>query len=200
MKELLTVENLKNSFHKLPGVGLKSAERMAYAFLAMKEEDKEEFLAALGDSIENVHVCPNCGLYIEHDDELCDVCSDPSRDQSTICVVAEIKDALTIENSGLYKGLYHILGGVLSASKGINPDSLTIDKLLKRIEVGTIKEVILATSPTVDGEMTGLFIAKLLEGKDIAVTHLAYGLPMGSSLTYADNLTLSKAFEGRRKI
>lgn len=200
MKELLSVESLKNSFHKLPGVGMKSAERMAYAFLAMSEEDKASFLKSIEGCIENVHICPNCGLYIEQDEELCDVCIDPNRDHSTICVVAEIKDALTIENSGLYKGLYHILGGVISASKGINPESLSIDKLLKRIEEEKIKEVILATSPTVDGEMTGLFIAKLLEGKDVTVTHLAYGLPMGSSLTYADNLTLSKAFEGRRKI
>lgn len=200
MKELLIVESLKNSFHKLPGVGLKSAERMAYAFLAMKDEDKKDFLESLGNAIENVHVCPNCGLYTEQDDEVCDVCSDSNRDRTTICVVAEIKDALTIENSGLYNGLYHVLGGVISASKGMSPDSLTIDKLIKRVDEGEIKEVILATSPTVDGEMTGLFIAKLLEPKNVTITHLAYGLPMGSSLTYADNLTLSKAFEGRRKI
>lgn len=200
MKELLCIESLKNSFHKLPGVGLKSAERMAYAFLAMPDEEKNEFLASLEGALESVHPCPECGLYVQQDSELCDVCTDINRDQKTICVVAEIKDALTIENSALYNGLYHVLGGVLSASKGINPDSLSIDKLLKRIEQKEIKEVILATSPTVDGEMTSLFIAKLLEGKDIAVTHLAYGLPMGSSLTYADNLTLSKAFEGRRKI
>lgn len=199
MKDLPSVESLKNSFHKLPGVGLKSAERMAYAFLALKTEDQEEFLAAIEASKNNVHPCPQCGLYTENDD-LCEICQDEDRDRSTICVVADIKDALAIENSGLYKGLYHVLGGVLSASKGIDPESLKIDALLERAKAGDVKEVILATSPTVDGEMTSLFVARLLEKEGISVSRLGYGLPVGTSLSYADSLTLSKAFEGRRKI
>lgn len=199
MKDLPSVESLKNSFHKLPGVGLKSAERMAYAFLALKPEDQEEFLTAIESSKNNVHPCPQCGLYTESDD-LCEICESEDRDRSTICVVADIKDALAIENSGLYKGLYHVLGGVLSASKGIDPETLKIDALLDRAKTGEVKEVILATSPTVDGEMTSLFVARLLEKEGISVSRLGYGLPVGTSLSYADSLTLSKAFEGRRKI
>jgi len=128
------------------------------------------------------------------------VCSDETRDHTTIVVVSEPKDALAIEKMNNYHGLYHVLGGSISASKGIGAEDLAIDPLLARVKNDGVKEVILATNPTIDGETTALFIAKLLEGTGVTVTRLGYGLPMGSSLDYADSLTLTKAFEGRKKI
>jgi recombination protein RecR len=198
MKELATISALIDSFSKLPGVGVKSAERMAYAVLAMREEDVLEFSKALADAKNKVHKCPLCGLYTEG--EKCEICSDPNRDHQTLCVVSDVKDALAIEKMGNFHGVYHVLGGVISASKGIGAESLRIDSLLSRVKDEGVKEVILATNPTLDGETTALFVAKLLEGKGVAVTRLGYGLPMGSSLDYADSLTLSKAFEGRKKL
>jgi len=200
MKELQTVASLIDSFGKLPGVGVKSAERMAYAVLAMKSEDREEFAKAIEAASTKIHRCPLCGLYAEGEKEKCEICEDPKRDHATICVVSEIKDALAIEKMNSYAGTYHVLGGVISASKGIGEENLTIDALLGRVKNENIKEVILATNPTLDGETTALFVAKLLEGHNVKVTRLGYGLPMGSSLDYADSLTLTKAFEGRKAI
>jgi recombination protein RecR len=198
MKDLASLNSLIDSFSKLPGVGVKSAERMAYATLAMKEEDRDQFAKAINEVTLKVHKCPLCGLYTEEDK--CDVCSDPTRDQTTIVVVSEEKDALAIEKMNSYHGLYHVLGGLLSVSKGIGAEDLSIDKLLARVNNGIVKEVIIATNPTIDGQTTGLFIAKLLESSKVTVTRLGYGLPMGCSLDYADSLTLAKAFEGRKKI
>jgi recombination protein RecR len=198
MKELPSIAALVDSFSKLPGVGVKSAERLAYAVLAMREEDVEQFSKALTDVKGRVHPCPICGLFTEG--TKCEVCSDPSRDETTIVVVNQAKDALAIEKMNSYHGLYHVLGGSINASKGIGAEDLAIDPLIKRIRDGHIKEVILATNPTIDGETTALFIAKLLEKEKVEVTRLGYGLPMGSSLDYADSLTLTKAFEGRKKI
>jgi recombination protein RecR len=198
MKELATVSALIDSFSKLPGVGVKSAERMAYAVLAMRDEDRQEFANALLEATSKVHKCPVCGLYTEG--EKCEICLDPNRDRTTLCVVSDVKDALAIEKMNAYHGLYHVLGGVISASKGVGMEELSIDALLSRIKNEGIHEVILATNPTLDGETTALFIAKLLQGEAVNVTRLGYGLPMGSSLDYADSLTLSKAFEGRKKI
>jgi recombination protein RecR len=198
MKELSTISALIDSFSKLPGVGVKSAERMAYAVLAMRQEDVLEFSKALSDAKSKVHKCPICGLYTEG--EKCEVCTNANRDHQTICVVSDVKDALAIEKMGNYQGVYHVLGGVISATKGIGAESLSIDALLSRVKDDAVKEVILATNPTLDGETTALFVAKLLEGRGVTITRLGYGLPMGSSLDYADSLTLSKAFEGRKKL
>jgi recombination protein RecR len=198
MKELSTISALIDSFSKLPGVGVKSAERMAYAVLAMREEDVLEFSKALADAKGKVHKCPICGLYTEG--EKCEICADANRDHQTLCVVSDVKDALAIEKMGTYQGVYHVLGGVISATKGIGADALSIDSLLARVKDDAVKEVILATNPTLDGETTALFVAKLLEGRGVSVTRLGYGLPMGSSLDYADSLTLTKAFEGRKKL
>lgn len=197
MKELPSLTLLIDSFSKLPGVGVRSAERMAYAVLSMKDEDREEFSKAVLGVGSKIHRCPICGLYKEGDK--CPVCTDSTRDQSVITVVSEYKDALAIEKMNSYHGLYHVLGGLISVSKGIGAENLRIDSLLSRIN-GTVKEVIIATNPTIDGQTTGLFIAKLLESKNVLVTRLGYGLPMGGSLDYADSLTLTKAFEGRKKI
>jgi recombination protein RecR len=198
MKELQTVTALIDSFSKLPGVGVKSAERMAYAVLAMRQEDTLEFSKAIEMAASKVHKCPICGLYTEG--EKCEICLDETRDHHTLCVVSDVKDALAIEKMGKYQGVYHVLGGVISVTKGIGAESLSIDALISRVKNEGITEVILATNPTLDGETTALFVAKLLEGQAVAVTRLGYGLPMGASLDYADSLTLTKAFEGRKKI
>ena len=198
MKELSSITKLANSFSKLPGIGVKSAERMAYAVLGMDDEDVAEFADAMVKVKENIHKCPICGVYTEND--VCDICNDETRDHSLICVVSDPKDVLTMEKMNSFNGVYHVLGGVIAISKGKGADSLLIDALLDRVKQGGVKEIILATSSTLDGETTAMFVAKLLEGFDVTVTRLGYGLPMGASLDYADSLTLAKAFEGRKKI
>lgn len=198
MKELRSLTELVESFSKLPGIGVKSAERMAYAVLRMTQENRDDFVKAIQDVSSNIHHCPICGLYTE--DEKCEICSDPNRNHKTICVVGDTKDALAIEKMDSFEGVYHVLGGVISTSHGIGPGDLAISSLVDKVKEDGVTEVIIATSPTIDGETTALFIAKLLEPYGVSVTRLGYGLPMGSSLDYADALTLSKAFEGRKKI
>ena len=198
MEKLKALVRLQESLAKLPSVGKRSAERMAFAMLEMDEEDLNEFSEAIKELKEKIHLCPICGNITE--EEKCDVCSDESRDQSTILVVSSPKDVLAFEKGEEYRGLYHVLGGTISLSKGKGIDDLNIDSLLSRVDQGNIKEVIIATNPTVDGETTALYLAKLLENKNVTVTRLAYGLPMGGNLDYADALTLAKAIEGRRKI
>ena len=198
MKELPSITKLTNSFSKLPGVGVKSAERMAYAVLNMDPEDVGEFSEALKQAVENIHKCPCCGVYTE--DEICEICSDKGRDHSVIAVVSEPKDVLALEKMNSFNGVYHVLGGVISLSKGKSIESLSIDSLVEKVDKGDVKEIILATSATLDGETTAVFIAKLLEGRGVEITRLGYGLPMGASLDYADSLTLAKAFESRKKI
>ncbi len=200
MKELPAIAALIDSFSKLPGVGVKSAERMAYAVVAFKDEDRLAFANAVAAAGSKIGKCPVCGLYRDADHEKCEVCSDPERDQTTLCVVTDAKGAYAIEKMGSYHGLYHVLGGVLSASKGVGEADLTIDALLKRVKEGGVKEVILATNANLDGETTALYVAKLLEGSPVTVSRLGFGLPMGSALDYADSLTLNKAFESRRKL
>ena len=198
MNELPTYAALVDSFSKLPGVGTKSAERMAYAILEMRKEDAEEFSAAIANAKRRIHKCPECGLFTE--EAVCDICADPDRDTSTMIVVSYPKDALSFEKINTFKGVYHVLNGVISPSKGMGGGDLRIPELLERIEKLSVKEVILATSPTLEGETTALFLAKMLEGRVETCTRLAYGLPMGASLDYADALTLSKALEGRKKL
>ena len=198
MNELPSYAALVDSFSKLPGVGTKSAERMAYAVLEMREEDAEEFSRAIASAKKRIHKCPECGMFTEQD--VCDICADPDRDASTMIVVSYPKDALSFEKINSFHGVYHVLGGVISPSKGMGSADLRIPELLRRVEQLSVKEVILATSPTLEGETTALFLAKALEGKNVNCTRLAYGLPMGASLDYTDSLTLSKALEGRKKI
>ena len=198
MKELPTFLSLVDSFSKLPGIGNKTAERMAYAVLEMNEEDAFAFSDAIkGVKTKIVH-CPKCGLYSEGGE--CEVCSDPNRDHSTLIVISYPKDALAFEKLNDFHGIYHVLGGVISPSKGIGANELHFEDLFARIEEEGVKEVIIATNPNIEGETTALYLARLLEGKNVNVTRLAYGLPMGASLDYADSLTLSKALEGRKKL
>jgi len=197
MDKLKPVERLEDSFAKLPSVGRKSAERMAFAMLNFSKEDLDEFVDAIKD-INNIHHCPKCGMLTNKD--LCEICENENRDLSTIMVVSNPKDVLSLEKSEGYKGLYHVLHGELNLAKGIGPDQLNIQSLLDRVSSNQIKEVIMATNPTVDGETTALYISKLLEDYNVSVTRLAYGLQMGGNIDYTDQLTLLKALEGRRKV
>ncbi len=198
MKELKSVTKLIESFSRLPGVGHKSAEKMAYSVLEMADEDVEMFSEALIELKRNVHHCPICGAYTE--EEMCEICNDENRDETKIIVVSYPKDVASFERLGVYNGRYHVLGGVLSAVNGVGINDLNIDGLEKRIKEDNVQEIIIATNPTTEGETTALYLARILEKDNINVTRLAYGLPMGGHLEYADSLTLSKALEGRKKI
>lgn len=190
-------ETLVESFRKLPGVGQKTAERYAFEFLKWDQEEIDEFLKACSLAKKNLHTCKICGNLAE--DELCEVCKDNTRDTSTICVVEQVQDLIAMEKTHEYKGVYHVLNGVISPSKGILPDDINIDSLIKRCD-DTISEVIIATNPTVEGETTALYLSKLLEKKNIQATRIAHGLPMGAHLDYADEMTLIKAMENRKKM
>ena len=196
--DLKALVRLQESLAKLPSIGKKSAERMAFAMLEMEDEDLNEFADAIKVLKTKIHLCPICGNITEDDE--CYICKDESRDRETILVVSSPKDVIAFENAEGYRGLYHVLGGTISISKGKGIEDLNIASLIKRVEEENIKEVIIATNPTVDGETTALYLAKLLDNKGANVTRLAYGLPMGGNLDYADALTLAKAIEGRRKI
>lgn len=198
MEKLKSLENLTNELKKLPSVGTKSAERMAYSLLDWDAEEIKNLCDALIQVKKKIHKCPKCGMLTEN--ELCEVCASPNRDTTKLMVVCYQKDAIAFENSDSFNGLYHVLGGVLSIQNGVSYEDLGIDSLLHRVQNEDIKEVILATEPTLDGETTAQFIARLLEKYDVSISRLGYGLPMGGHLDYADSLTLSKSFEGRTKI
>ena len=198
MKELKSITKLIESFSRLPGVGHRSAEKMAYSVLEMLDEDVEMFSDALRELKQNVHRCPICGTYTE--DDVCEICADDNRDKTKIIVVSYPKDVYSFEKLGVYDGRYHVLGGVLSAVNGVGINDLNIEGLEKRIKEDGVQEIIIATNPTTEGETTALFLAKILEKQNVSVTRLAYGLPMGAHLEYADSLTLSKALEGRKRI
>ena len=198
MQNLKSLEILSEQLAKLPGVGKKSAERMAYSMLSFTSENLSDIADAIKSLKDKIHFCPICGMISDIDG--CYICDDSTRDQSLLMVVSYPKDVMSLEKSGAFNGQYHVLNGELCLSKGINPQDLNIDALLDRLDKGEIKEVILATNPTVDGETTSMYLAKLLEKYNVNVTRLAYGLQMGGNLDYVDPLTLSKALEGRRKI
>ena len=190
---LTLIENLR----KLPGVGAKTAERYAFALLNLSDEEIGAMANALIESKSKLHYCSECGNITDKDK--CMICSNPKRDHAVICVVQDVKDVVAIERIKQYNGVYHVLHGVISTSKGIMPDDLSIEALLLRTKLN-IDEIILATNPTVEGEMTALYLAKRLENKVGKITRLAHGLPMGAHMDYADELTLIKAMEGRHKI
>ena len=198
MKYPQTFENLINGLKKLPGVGSKSAERMAYQILNMDDEDIAKLATSLLDSKDKLTRCKKCGCMSEGDE--CEICKDDTRDTKTLCVVQSTKDVYALEKVKNYNGVYHVLNGVISPSLGVTPNDLNLNKLVDRIVNDEIKEVILATNPNIEGETTALYIAKLLENKNVEVTRLAYGLPVGASLDYADEYTLIKSLQGRRKL
>lgn len=198
MEKLKSLERLEIALSKLPSVGKKSAERMAYSMLYMSDEDLEEFSNAVRDLKASLHTCPKCGMI--NDADGCVICDDNNRDKTTIMVVSFPKDVISMEKSEGYNGLYHILNGEISMSKGKEAGDLNIFTLIDRVKEGNIKEVILATNPTMDGEITSLYIAKLLESYNVEITKLAFGLQMGGTIDYTDKLTLLKSLEGRRKV
>lgn len=198
MNQLPSFELLVDSFAKLPGIGRKSAERMASAVLEMDAEDAKAFSESIVLAKNRIHSCPNCGLFTEK--EVCEICSNPERNHKLCIVVARPKDANSFEKIGSLDCTYHVLGGLLSPTKGIDPENLRIDALFERIEQEGIEEIVLALNPNIEGETTSLFLAHLLGEKapGVKITRLGYGLPMGASLDYADALTLQKALEGRK--
>lgn len=198
MVKLKSLERLEDSLAKLPSVGKKSAERMAYAMLNMDDEDLAEFSNAIKNLKSSIKRCSICGMIAEEDE--CEVCKDETRDHSLLMVVSYPKDVYSMEKAEGFQGVYHVLNGEISISKNIPLEELNIESLLKRVESGQIKEIILATNPTIDGETTALYIANMLKKYNVSITRLAYGLQMGGNLDYTDQLTLLKALEGRRKI
>ena len=189
-------EALIELFERLPGVGAKTAQRYAFELLEEPEERIDEILKTI-DGVRMIKTCPVCGFLSEGDK--CVFCSDEHRDQHTIMVTATPQDVVAIEKTASYNGLYHVLGGLISSAKGVYPEDIRISELLERIHDDT-REVIIAVSPTMDGEMTALYLNKILQEKNVTVTRLAHGLPMGSNLDYADELTLIKAMMNRRKV
>ena len=198
MKNLKSLERLEESFNKLPSIGKRSAERLAYSILDMSNDDVDEFCNALKGVKNKIHVCPVCGAYTE--DELCDICADSSRDKSVLLVVSYPKDVISFEAMNTYRGLYHVLGGIISVQNGKSIDELNIPGLIERVKTGEVKEIIIATNPTIEGETTAIYLSKILKDYVPNITRLAYGLQMGGTLDYTDSLTLAKAIEGRRKI
>lgn len=198
MKDLKSLERLEESFNKLPSIGKRSAERLAYSILDMSNDDVDEFCNALKGVKNKIHVCPVCGAYTE--DEFCDICADGSRDKSVLLVVSYPKDVISFEAMNTYRGLYHVLGGIISVQNGKSIDELNIPGLIERVKNSEVKEIIIATNPTIEGETTAIYLSKVLKDYVPNITRLAYGLQMGGTLDYTDSLTLAKAIEGRRKI
>ena len=192
---VLPLSRLIEQFASLPGIGRKTAQRLAFYVLTMSKEQAQAFSSAIMDAHEKIHYCSVCRNYT--DKETCEICDDPSRDRSVICVVEDAKDVAAFERTREYRGLYHVLGGLISPMDGIGPDQLFLKELLSRVNDGTVKEVIMATNPTIEGEATAMYIGKLLKPLGVTVSRLAYGVPVGSDLEYVDEVTLYKAIENR---
>ncbi|MFB0920059.1 MAG: recombination mediator RecR [Oscillospiraceae bacterium] len=193
-----SLETLIDKFAALPGIGKKSAQRLAFHVLSLPEGEAESFAAAIMEAKKSVHCCPVCQNLTDGD--VCSVCSDSRRDQSVICVVAEPRDVLSFERSREYKGLYHVLHGVMSPMNHIGPDDLKISELIVRVAGGEVREVIMATNPDTEGDTTAMYISRLIKPFNVKVSRLAYGIPVGSNLEYADDATLTRALEGRREM
>ena len=198
MKELKSISKLIDSFQRLPGIGHKTAEKMAYQVLEMKPENVEYFADALKEVKIRIHHCPICGAYTE--DQICEVCANELRDKTKIMVVSYAKDVIAFEKIGVFDGVYHVLNGALSSINGVTINDLNINSLFERIKEQKVVEIILATNPNTEGETTALYLAHILAETGVKVTRIAYGLPLGGHLEYADALTLTKALEGRNKI
>ena len=193
-----SLQHLAEQFGRLQGVGRKSAMRMAFSVLDLNEEEAEIFAQAIMDAKRKIHLCPICQNLTDR--EICNVCEDLQRDRSVICVVEDAKAVLSMEKVREYRGVYHVLHGVISPVNGITPDQIKLKELLTRLEDGEVQEVIVATNPTVEGEATAMYISRLLKPLGIKVTILAYGIPVGGDLEYADEVTLYRALEGRRDV
>ena len=193
-----SIEKLIESFEKLPSIGSKTAARLAFYILDASEEETNEFISAIVNAKKNLKYCSKC--YNISDTDPCMICSNPKRDQSVICVVEDVRDIIAMERTHEFKGVYHVLHGSISPMNGVGPDDIRIKELLSRIMDGGIKEIILATNPRVEGEATAMYISKLVKPLGIKVTRIAHGIPVGGDLEYIDEVTLSKALEGRREL
>ena len=195
---VLPLTKLTEHFERLPGIGKKSAQRLAFHVLKMPESEAKDFVDSILEARQKISYCEVCKNIT--DSPRCAICSDDSRDKSIICVVEDPRDVIAIERTKEYNGLYHVLGGLISPMDGIGPEALFIKELLARLEDGTVKEVIMATNPTVEGEATAMYISRILKPLGVLVTRLAYGIPVGGNLEYADEVTLYRAIEGRNKM
>ena len=193
-----TIERLIENFEKLPSIGHKTATRLAFHMLNLKEEDTNEFTNSIIEAKKNLKYCSKC--FNITDTDPCPICSSPKRDQSTICVVEDVKDVVAMEKTHEFKGAYHVLHGSISPMNGIGPEDIKIKELLERLKDVDVKEIIIATNPRVEGEATAIYLSKLIKPIGIKVTRIAHGIPVGGDLEYTDEVTLSKALEGRREI
>ena len=191
-----SLQNLTDQFARLPGIGGKTAQRLAFHVLELPQEEAQAFADAILEAKRRVHTCPICQNLTDR--EICPICDDPSRDRSVICVVAEPKDVIAMERSREFNGVYHVLHGVISPLNHVSQDDIKIKELLTRVGQGEVREVIMATNPDTEGEATAMYISRLLRPMEIKVPRLAYGVPVGSQLEYADEVTLSRALEGRQ--
>ena len=192
------LQDLADQFGRLPGIGSKTAQRLAFYVLGLPDAEAQAFADAIVNAKQSVHTCPVCQNLT--DKEICGICSDDLRDQGLICVVADPKDVIAMERSREFSGVYHVLQGVISPLNHVTQDDIRIKELLQRVACGTVREVIMATNPDTEGEATAMYISRLLRPMEVKVTRLAYGVPVGSQLEYADEVTLSRALEGRQEI
>ena len=192
---IVSLEKLIEEFRKMPSVGVKSAERMAYYILGLDDSETKSLVDAINNAHTSIHTCNVCCNLTEG--EKCNICSNPNRDNSIICVVENPRDVTAFERTHEYKGTYHVLHGIISPMNGIGPDNIRIKELISRMADDSVNEVIMATNPTAEGEATAMYIARLLKPMGIKVSRLAYGIPVGSDLEYADEVTLSRALQGR---
>lgn len=199
MKYPKSIEELIDCFKMLPGIGEKNAERLCFAVLHFNDEQSDKFSESIKNVKTKIKKCKICNNYTE-DNDICEICNDSSRDKSTICVVESVKDLILLEKSNAYKGIYHVLEGLISPLEGINPEDIKINQLINRIKKEKIKEVILALNMTMEGETTSLYILKLLEGTGVSVTKIAAGIPVAADMEYLDSLTIQRALEGRNKL
>jgi recombination protein RecR len=193
-----SLDKLIDQFAKLPSVGRKSAQRLAFYMLDMSEKDANEFTQTIINARQSIHRCETCCNLTDGD--VCNICSSPARDRSVICVVEDARDVIAIEKTHEYNGLYHVLHGAISPMNDINPEDICIKELILRLGDDTVKEVIMATNPTVEGEATSMYISRLIKPLGVNVSRLAYGVPVGADLEYADEFTLIRAMEGRKEI
>jgi recombination protein RecR len=193
-----SLKNLIESFKKLPGIGEKTAERLAFSMLEFNQEDIDLFSKSIIDIKDKIKKCKVCNNLTE--EELCSICNDNTRDKTSLCVVEDSKNVILFEKTGAFRGKYHVLGGLISPLNGINPEDLNIESLLRRVKDEEIKEVIIAVKPTIEGETTALYILKLLEGLDVLVSKIAHGVPIGADMEYLDSMTLEMALFDRKKI
>lgn len=192
------LERLTEAFARLPGIGGKTAQRLAFHVLSLPDEEAADFARAIVEAKQKVHTCPICQNLT--DGEKCAICSDERRDPGLICVVAEPRDVIAMERAREYEGVYHVLHGVISPLNHVGPDDIRIRELLARVGQGGVREVIMATNPDTEGEATAMYLSRLLRPMEVKVTRLAYGIPVGSQLEYADEVTLLRALEGRREM